>query len=72
MPKIDAFKKWRNNEVLTAGAYVYERDTIVAEVNAQDDRLDTLEAEARQFVYVQADNPAESENEFDLWFKILN
>jgi hypothetical protein len=73
MPKITGLKNWKENETLTAQAYVYERDTIVNEVNDQDDRLLTLETEARQFIYVQPNQPSEADtNDFDLWFKILN
>lgn len=42
--KISGLKKWKNNEVLTARDYVYERDTIVEEVNEQDTRLLSAEA----------------------------
>jgi len=43
MAKLPIFKRWRNNEVLTAKDYVYERDAIREEVNDQDDRLIDLE-----------------------------
>ena len=33
MPLISNFKQWRNGEVFNATSYVYERDTIVNQVN---------------------------------------
>ncbi len=73
MPKIPVFRQWKNNEIFNARDYVYERDTVVNEVDDQDDRLLTLETEARQFIYVQPNQPSEADtNDFDLWFKILN
>lgn len=33
MPTINNFKQWRNGEVFNARDYVYERDTIVNQVN---------------------------------------
>jgi hypothetical protein len=33
MPTINSFKRWRNGEVFNARDYVYERDTIVNQVN---------------------------------------
>jgi hypothetical protein len=33
MPTISNFKRWRNGEVFNARDYVYERDTIVNQVN---------------------------------------
>lgn len=45
MAKIPNLKKWKNNENLNARDYVYERDTIVDEVNDQDTRLTTAEEE---------------------------
>ena len=38
MPLINNFRQWRNGEVFNASNYVYERNTIVSEVN----RLTTL------------------------------
>lgn len=43
MPKLPTFKKWKNNEILTAKDYVYEREAIATEVDDQDDRLESLE-----------------------------
>jgi len=33
MPVLSSFKQWRNGEVFNARDYVYERDTIVNQVN---------------------------------------
>lgn len=33
MPLIENFKQWRNGEVFNATSYVYERDTIVNQLN---------------------------------------
>ena len=45
MGKIPNLKKWKNNEIFNARDYVFERDTVVDEVNDQDTRLTTAEDE---------------------------
>lgn len=72
MARIAGLKNWKNNETLTAEAYVYERDTVVDVVNEHDERVQALEQRAIQFIYVQAEAPPAESNEFDLWYKILN
>ena len=41
--KISGLRRWKNNEVLTARDYLYERDTIVEAINDQEDEAVVLE-----------------------------
>jgi hypothetical protein len=71
MARITGLKNWKENETLTAQAYVYERNTIVDVVNEHDERIEGLEGRQFQFIFVQAEAPPEDANDFDLWFKII-
>lgn len=62
---ISSLKQWRNGEVFNARDYVYERDTIISEVNRLSSILGNTTDTA--VVFTSSSTPSGA-NGGDLWF----
>lgn len=62
--KIRAFKNWLNSEKFPAAAYNYERNTIIAALEAIEQKINLIEP---QKVILSEEPPQETLNEGDIW-----
>ena len=62
--KIRAFKNWLNSEKFPAAAYNYERNTIIAALEAIETKINLIEP---QKVILSENLPQETVKEGDIW-----